>query len=246
MLDAYERRARLQPALIAASPLGLAVVAAGLAQHPVVDVLAAGALEVGATFILADLARRRGRAIEPDLWASWGGPPTTMALRHDGPTARERLGLAHAGLCRLVDGVDLPSAQDENDDPAGAIGRYEAATEAARNLLRADPLGVIIAAENRNYGFHRNLLGLRLVGSLISSFCLVAASIIGVAAAITGHGDAARRAAAAAFGAAAILGFWRLYVTPERVRWAADRYADAFIGALAAVASRPAPPHPAS
>jgi hypothetical protein len=235
VLDAYERRARLQPALIAGCPLAVAVMAAGIATNATVGVALTLATQIGLIVVLAEFARRLGKRLEPGLVASWGGPPTTAAMRHNGSTDPHRRALLRRAVERLVPGVVLPTAEDERASPADADARYGAATEAVRSIVRADPAGTILAAENANYGFHRNLLGLKPLGLAVAAItALVALTVAAVAASF----GTTLPALAVTAVAALVLMFWTFYVRPERVRWAAERYADAFFGAVVAACNK--------
>ena len=80
--DTYTRRARLYPALLVALPLGLATLAwfpEGLAGWGTLWGLVTWS---GATALLAQVGRDKGRVKEPGLFEQWGGKPTTRMLRH--------------------------------------------------------------------------------------------------------------------------------------------------------------------
>src|SRR5437016_4719225 len=80
--DRYERKARLLPGLVAASPVALTAAAVAAGSAPWYAALGVGAgAEVLLAFLLGYLARARGKAAEERMWAEWGGPPTTRWLR---------------------------------------------------------------------------------------------------------------------------------------------------------------------
>src|SRR2546421_5900613 len=125
--DYYSFRARLQPAFLTLLPIAIAAFA--WAQPGAKWLTAIWSLlgAAGFTFFLANVSRNRGKHIEPKLWKSCGGTPTTQLLRHSGPAnsvLRERW---HKRLSKLL-GRPFPSAEEERNNPVQADEIYEAAT----------------------------------------------------------------------------------------------------------------------
>src|SRR5581483_8369165 len=115
----------------------------------------------------AVLARNLGKNLEPNLWASWGGSPTTQLLRYRGPAnplMRERW---HAVFSKLL-GRPLPTLQEEVENPSAADAIYEAAVKLQISKTRDSRKYSLLLKENTYYGFCRNLLGLRPTGILIA------------------------------------------------------------------------------
>src|SRR5437899_1342954 len=79
--DEYDRKARLTPGLLAVAPISFLVIALGWRSYPVVAVAGGILIGAGATYVLAILVRHLGRRVESQLWAAWGGPPTSSLLR---------------------------------------------------------------------------------------------------------------------------------------------------------------------
>jgi len=89
ILDAYTMRARLVPAILAGAPaFALAIALVSWGSFGITHVIATLALTaLFAAF--SDVARRRGKAIEPELVSKMGGLPTTTMLRHRDTTIDE-------------------------------------------------------------------------------------------------------------------------------------------------------------
>ena len=78
--SSYEYQARIRPAILTALPVGLTlVVVLGLSRNFLAGILSAAAA-TGVSYFVAHLVRDRGRRLEPGLWISWGGTPTTQLL----------------------------------------------------------------------------------------------------------------------------------------------------------------------
>ena len=175
LFDHYSLRARLQPALITLLPMALGVFAWSDPGARWMTALWTTLGTSGATYLLAIMARNRGKATEPALWNSWGGAPTTQLLRHSGPTNPVLRAQWHESLANLLR-RPLPTAGEEAADPAGADTVYAAVTRLLINERRDKKAYPLIYNENVNYGFCRNLDAQRAVG--------IGASIAGVVASL--------------------------------------------------------------
>lgn len=174
VLDTYTRRARLQPALLAALPIGVAVLAwfpKGLTEWGAFAGLLTSA---GVTALLSRLARIRGKRLESKLFEFWGGKPSTVALRHRDSPNPVLLERRHAQLSRIARGIHIPRAPEERADPQTADAAYDACITVLIERTRDRKRFPLLFEENCNYGFWRNLWGLRPIG--------IAASLLGTAA----------------------------------------------------------------
>jgi hypothetical protein len=181
-------------------------------------ILAAGAI------VVCGLVRGLGRALEPSLWAGWGGPPTTQRLRWSGPSSpavqRRRHELAEGVLAEA-----LPSKAEEETDPIGSDQRYEVAVAALRDRTRDESRFKLIAEENAEYGFRRNCLGLRPLAILVALVVLIASG------ALFSAGSHSQFLIPAAVSVLSLV-FWVVVVRKEWVRSAADRYAVRLLEAI--------------
>lgn len=215
MLDAYTRRARLAPAALAAAP---ALVLAGGALTAIEEVgaILAFVLAAGAV-VLCGLVRGLGRSLEPSLWASWGGPPTTQRLRWSGPASRATQTRRRELLEGLI-GAPLPTLEEEATNPVGSDERYEVAVATLRDLTRDSRRFPLVQEENAEYGFRRNCLGLRPIAICVALPVLVVSVVLVIIASVPPYVPAAITAVLS-------LAFWGLVVRPIWVRSSADRYA---------------------
>jgi hypothetical protein len=179
------------------------------------------AIVLGAVgIVICGVVRAAGRRLEPDLWKSWGGPPTTRALRWRESTNEAATQRLHARLNRAL-GRELPTQAEEASDPAEADLRYEEAVVALRGLTRDRSRFPLVAEEVADYGFRRNCLGLRPIALVIAAAVMVASVVV---LSIGDDAQPARFILAAAVGAIALLG-WTFGVRPRWVRSSADLYA---------------------
>lgn len=224
----YVMKAQLGPAALAAVPavvLGFGALSSIEEAGSIVAFILATALVV-----ICGVVRSLGRRLEPALWKSWGGPPTTQLLRWSGapsPVAVER---RHA-LLSIVLGESLPSPDTETLDPAGADARYTVAVSALRQRTRSGPAFRLVAQQNAEYGLRRNCLGLRPVALAVAVAVLAASAVL-----LAVQGASWNSVLAAGVSSLALIA-WGFLVTPDWVRAAADLYAQRLMEAIESLAA---------
>ncbi|MGQ0823779.1 MAG: hypothetical protein ACT4OX_01905 [Actinomycetota bacterium] len=134
-----------------------------------------------------------------------------------------------------VTGVALLDRAAENQDPARAADVVEAAVASLRTKTRDKQRFELLFAENKGYGFERNLLGLRPIGMFVSVVCLVAAVVLLILTATDTIDSGVPELSVAIALCAALVGVWIGYPSAVRVRQAAGKYADALLDAASAL-----------
>ena len=124
-----------------------------------------GVSAFGGPVLLAGYVHGRGLDIERQLIRGWGGWPTTQMLRVGSPQLVDR---RRSAVERVAD-MQLPPKDDVENSG------YDAAISSVRAKTRDRSKYGLLFAENRNYGFERNLLGVKTVGLWVSAATLVAA-----------------------------------------------------------------------
>ena len=133
----------------------------------------------GGTAVVAQVGRELGRRKEPSLWKSWGGPPTTRLLRHRRISGDISLESSLRQNVEEWSGSALPTEQEEQNDPDWADSKYGEVVAVLRDATRDQGRFPLVFAENVNYGFRRNLWGLKPVGGTISVLlCLLSWSLL--------------------------------------------------------------------
>ena len=173
-LDAYSLKARYYPTVIAMAPLCMIVLAAGSGLwDPAKGVIGAAVSALGLAFVMDQVGRDQGKKKEPALYEAWGGKPSTRQLRHrDSTLDPVTLRRYHEKLAGLVGGVNMPTPEEEAADPDAADATYESCGAFLRQKTRGKDFALLFQ-ENTNYGFRRNLWGMKPAG--------IALAIIGTA-----------------------------------------------------------------
>lgn len=247
LFDSYSRQARLYPALILLLPPLLTIIAwyPDLLSSSAAATALTLATSCGLLYALASFARSRGKTVEQRLLAEWGGWPTTLWLRHSDRNLPTPTKLRyHAALQRYVSRVRLPTAGEEAADPRTADEAYRSVVEWLKERCRGEKYP-LVEKENAEYGFRRNLRGLRMPG------------VVAVLLALLGSGFGIWRASNLTmmdFGAEGLdvliervlraptpliwgavlvdlvaLGFWLFVVRDRWVRQAGDQYTRALL-----------------
>lgn len=221
-LDPYELKARIAPGLILVLPL----LADGIYAAPILSswpiFAASGVCTLALLYGLSLLVRAGGEGIEPTLWDSWGGPPSTRFMRHRDSTFGAELKLSIQSTLAKMFSARLLTPDAEAQDPDRADKAILDAFRHVRQYLRQhDPDGLWFK-HDIEYGFCRNLLGCRVMWAVIS----VCATFFAIAyAAKTGAGllNPASGIGCLSLLCAAYVGW---LVLPRATKRAGDAYAE--------------------
>lgn len=158
----YNREARLAPAFLVAMPLVITL----LCLFPPIEKFGLTLFSVlgflGSLIWLAQLARDRGKSLEPKLYECWGGMPSIVMLRHTDPQLPAPLKERYKSFLReRVSGIRFPSAEEEAINMGAADEMYHTANAWLLTQTRDTKHFKILFEENINYGFRRNFWALK-------------------------------------------------------------------------------------
>lgn len=173
MTDEYERKARIYPALLTVAPISVAGVVFGISSTEWWQAIVSLTLASGFWFLAGQVGRSPGKRLETRLWSDWREAPTTILLRHRDSPNPVRIQRIHDRVA-AVTGLRLPTMDEEVADPLTADAIYGAATQELIEKTRDMTRFPLLFKENVNYGFRRNMVGLRAWGAGI---CLAAAVV---------------------------------------------------------------------
>jgi len=159
--DAYSLRARFIPAILAVAPALAAVLLLIPWKEFDLYMVVTSVAMLGLLYALSDWTRRRGQALEPDLYKELGGKPSvTMMYRSDTLLDQASKDRYRTFLAAKVNQPE-PTEADEKQNPAAANSFYELAGTWLRTNTRDTKKFPILLNENCSYGFNRNLLGVK-------------------------------------------------------------------------------------
>lgn len=164
--DPYERKARVTPGLLVVLPILVPLLCVYGSKHPMLTAVATLLGGCGGIYALGSVARGRGKQLEEQLVKSWGGMPTTIALRHSDRFLDSVTKARYHQAIQSKLGIEMPTSDDEATDPSKADDTYVGATKRLRELTRSNK--TLLLKENIAYGFHRNMLAMKPIGILTS------------------------------------------------------------------------------
>ena len=227
--DSYTLYAQLRPALLAVLPVGLALATCFPQDLTVMGALCGIGVTCGLSALSAQFARDIGKRKEPLLYARWGAVPTTRLLRHSdsglNALTRQRY---HAILAKILPDLSLPDKDAEANDSDAADAIYASCVDRLREETRDHDKFGLVFASNINYGFRRNLWGMKpygiaiaCAGLAVSLSCMIIRrkAGIGVVGTVSVLSDVV------------LLGLWLWTITPDWVKAAADAYAKQLLAA---------------
>jgi len=230
-LDEYDREARLVPALVAILPIAFIAIGLGLQNNAILASVIAALLAVGVPTIVAKQVADRGRAVEAKLFAKWGAAPTSLMLVPPADGRASEIQRQRRGRLEKASGVSLPT----NPALVGSdVEVYQAAVRWLIENTRDHARFPVLWAELKTYGFERNALGLRRIALFASGLGVLALAAAAIAGALGAHLSVGTNVALSAVCALAGLWWWRI-PSENRVRAAADRYAERILDTSASL-----------
>lgn len=219
--DPYERKARLFPALIVVLPIVILVMSLNpVGEGWVTKFLSAGI--VGGTLVLAlaHLASAAGNRFSDRFWKKRDGLPTQRWLRRsDNSHSTQQKQQWYAAIKKLT-GLDIPAAVASTPSEEEAI--ISDAVRQLRYRIRGKAEAKMVDKHNEEYGFARNLAGLR--------WLLLGSSLLGIIACASAwayrHGSVAGCALEACLFLYAVVMFSWL---PGYVERCGNRYAESLL-----------------
>ena len=181
------------------------------------------------------VVRDAGKKLQSELWLEWGGNPALQRLRWRDASDTTAVAAVHRDLQPLITDV-LPNDADELSHPEAADAVYERAVRTLRQLTRNHDAFPLVFAENIDYGFRRNALGLRRVALVIA----VVTAATAIASLATKWPEASWFSRwIICLGISIIDGwFWWRIVRPQWVKSAANEYADRLIDSIQSLRSQ--------
>jgi hypothetical protein len=238
LLDPYSRQARLQPALIVVVPVALLVVVWFPALWSVWGVVLTVASSCGVTLLLSQMARDRGKRLEPELYGAWGGKPSVALLRHRDRNIDENTKARYrAFLASQLPSLNLPTPSEEEADGARADRAYESATAWLLTQTRDTKKFGLLFRENISYGFRRNLWGLKPIGLAIAVASALASTAVLAYSYVAIHAAPPAQVVIVTLATWVLALLWAIWLTPSWVRIPADAYGRQLLAACDTLSS---------
>jgi hypothetical protein len=167
-IDRYTMKARVFPAAIALAPaLALVIAYISWDSFTLSDAFVAIA-SVAFLAVLADVSRRHGKCVEGRLLKKWGGLPSVHMLRHRDTTLDYESKRRYLNFLADKIGGDVPTVEHEESNPILCDAFYTRCCLWLREHTRDKERFGVLFDENTNYGFRRNLLGMKKIALILN------------------------------------------------------------------------------
>lgn len=230
LMDPYELRARFAPAVLTIMPVLIPVILLIPRISIVWTSICGLTLSCGGATMIGQLGRSRGKKLEPDLFAFWGGKPSVAMLRHrdsriDAATKQRY----HEFLSTTVPKLELATLEGELQQPEQADIGYEGANTYLLAHTRDVKKFSLLFKDNVAYGYRRNTWALKPWAITIGTLALVSLGVIlfipwSIDFITTVRKNTFELAASFTY-ALAHLSIFSFYVNKQWVRVAAEAYA---------------------
>ncbi len=131
------------------------------------------------SFVLSQIGRDNGKKKENRLFKYWGGKPTSMILRHSNDHldihTKKRF---HAKLEQTIPYIKIPTHEEEMENLQAADAIYDSCTKWLISKTRDESRYSLLFKENINYGFRRNLWGMKTWAIGIIAICILVHSFM--------------------------------------------------------------------
>jgi hypothetical protein len=172
-LNEYQRYARLAPGLLIVLPIALTITIFGIPEQAALSSVLTLLSLAGGPLLLAEIVSHRGRKSQVKIWKSWNGPPTTRFLRLREETDNKTRRLKWRESIQSVTDVAFLNARRERARPEEADERIDVAVSMIRDLTRDTQKFPVVWTENKSYGYHRNVYGVRWFGRVAAIVTLI-------------------------------------------------------------------------
>lgn len=221
--DTYSFRARVLPVYLTLVPIVLllaALVPDGL-KIPLGG--SAALVFVPISFFLSQVGADFGKRLEKELWRDWGGAPTTRFLRHGNNEFNQvTRGRVHDRLRAI--GLHVPTLEEQEQDERRADEYFESCTEELIRRTRDEKKYPLVFKGLVEYGFRRNLLGLKVLG-VITTVSGIAGATWSMCSGWSAADKPPTVSIVTGLISVGLLVAWVTWVTKRNVSLTADRYA---------------------
>jgi hypothetical protein len=176
-LDSYEIRARIIPSIIVCLPIIVPFyLLFNNIGNPISGVIFSGMVLLGMSYTVSFFVQYMGKKIQNQLWSSWGGAPSSRILRWSDKTFDDQYkAKLHKSIKEYLD-IELMDKDSEQQKPSDADLKFEIAFSQAKRIVYNTSSNDLLGKYNAEYGFHRNLMGSRIIWILS---CLIGTILCG-------------------------------------------------------------------
>ena len=173
-MNTYNLKARVFPVILAILPIVIIGFAYSLSFKSYYLLLVSFGITAALYFLFSQLGRDKGKAIEKEMWKKWGGAPTTQILRYSNKIIDKHTKYKYHSNLKEFTGIGEELNEEfEKKFPDKADEIYQAWTKFLISRTRDTKKYNLLFHENINYGFRRNLFGLKRIAIFITLLLMI-------------------------------------------------------------------------
>lgn len=166
-VDSYDIKARLAPALLLILPALITFWTYFSPEIEKITKVFSGIMSVVIYYALSVIVRHLGKKVEPSLWESWGGAPSTIIVSWKDNSIGNDLKAKYHKMISQDQDLPMPTKEEELADPEVAMRQIDQAFERVKGVIRKEDKDGLWSIANSEYGFARNLYGSKWVWLII-------------------------------------------------------------------------------
>ena len=175
-MNKYIMYARIFPIVIMVLPLMIVGITFTFQYEKYIHILTTLGVGTAIVYLLGNFARDKGKHLEKKLWDAWGGAPSLQLLDFNNttidPITKKRYHKRLQDLCPVPVNIDYATAKWEECKEV-----YESWNKYLLSKTRDSKAFEVLYEENINYGFRRNMLGLKKE-SITLLLCILIANYV--------------------------------------------------------------------
>lgn len=161
-MDRYSLNARIYPIIIFYMPAVILAVLFSLKFDKYIHLFTSFGIVGALSYLFSQLGRDSGKKKEKALWKYWGGAPTTQLLRWRNTEININTKRRYHNKLNVLCVLDnVPDPNFEQSSPDDADEAYQAWTKFLISKTRDNKRFSVLFKDNMNYGFRRNLWGMK-------------------------------------------------------------------------------------
>jgi hypothetical protein len=172
-VDSYDLKARYTPALIISLPVLIMLWTCFYSEIETLSKIIGGILSAAILYFISMLVRALGKRIEPGLWGSWGGAPSTQIVSWKTDKIGDGLKQKYHEMAHKDLDLPMPTKEEEQAKPEKAAKQIEDVFKRVKGVIRKYDQKGLWSIANAEYGFARNLCGSRQLYLILSIACLI-------------------------------------------------------------------------
>ena len=196
-----------------------------------------------ANVFIGPIGRDFGKRKESHLYSLWGGKPSVAKMRHRDTTINAHTRERYYRKAESLLAISIPDAPSEQTDPSTSDALYEAYSNLLLERTRDRKKFPLVFQELTNYGFRRNLWGMKPIGLTLTLLC-AAGQLVSVIHSLLVHRTPSAFTISCLLVTSFLLASWLFIINPGWVKLAGDAYAERLL-ASAEMLQAPVAPVPA-